>query len=271
MRNCIDEGTLQAWFDGELAASEAANVTAHVNTCTRCGQAMRAIEGENSLLSAALTAEFAEAIPTQRLRQRVDAAVAGLDVTNARPAHRSWISAVRDFLPSFRGLAYASATVAILLAGVLSLVYLKHAEPTAVTVNVRLPEIAAVTLKSPSDQTVNPPAEKPANPLPSREARTVRRDRPAEGQATSWSWQEHQYERAIAKLNEAIQIQAPLRPSLKVEYEYNLALIDNAIATTREVARKNPNDPQATQFMLAAYQSKIDLMNQIADPRTLER
>ena len=31
-----------------------------------------------------------------------------------------------------------------------------------------------------------------------------------------------------------------------------------------DVARKNPGDPQATQFVLAAYQSKIDLMNQIA-------
>jgi hypothetical protein len=85
------------------------------------------------------------------------------------------------------------------------------------------------------------------------------------------AWQERQYERAIAKLNEAINAQAPLRPSLRVEYEYNLAVIDNAITTTRDVARKNPNDPQATQFMLAAYQSKVDLMNQIADARVLER
>jgi hypothetical protein len=92
-----------------------------------------------------------------------------------------------------------------------------------------------------------------------------------EEQATSLAWQERQYERAIAKLNEAMSAQAPLRPSLRVEYEYNLAVIDNAITTTRDVARKNPNDPQATQFMLAAYQSKTDLMNQIADARALER
>ena len=87
----------------------------------------------------------------------------------------------------------------------------------------------------------------------------------------SLAWQERQYQNAIAKLNEAIKAQAPLRPSLQVEYEYNLALVDNAIANTRDVARKNPKDPQATQFMLAAYQSKVDLMNQIAEARVLER
>ena len=89
--------------------------------------------------------------------------------------------------------------------------------------------------------------------------------------ATSRSWPERQYERAIAKLNEAIRSQPPLRPSLQVEYEYNLALIDNAISTTREVAKKHPKDPQATQFMLSAYQSKVDLMNTIAEARVLER
>ena len=118
---------------------------------------------------------------------------------------------------------------------------------------------------------VNPTGTKQSDALPPRETIPIRKNRPVEEQATSLAWQERQYERAIAKLNEAIKAQAPLRPSLRVEYEYNLAVIDNAITTTRDVARKNPNDPQATQFMLAAYQSKIDLMNQVADARLLER
>ena len=54
-------------------------------------------------------------------------------------------------------------------------------------------------------------------------------------------------------------------------YEYNLALIDHAIATTRDAARKNPKDEQAAQFMFAAYQSKVDLMNQITSARTIDR
>ena len=114
------------------------------------------------------------------------------------------------------------------------------------------------------------PAETPVKrwPRPAK-SRIGRED--SQPPATSLAWQERQYQRAIAKLNEAIKAQPPMRPSLQVEYEYNLAVINDAIAATRDVARKNPKDPQATQFMLAAYQSKVDLMNQIADARVLER
>jgi hypothetical protein len=270
MRNCIDEGTLQSWFDGELDANAAANVTAHLHSCVSCADAARTVEAENLILSEGLSGEFTAAIPTERLRQRVDAAVAELHVAGAAPVNRSWWSALGDLLPSFRVLAYASATAAVLLAGWLALVYLKRDQPTIlVTIRGGLPDIALVTPET--VQMSEPIPVKQFDTLPSRETRAIRKNRPVEEQATSLAWQERQYERAIAKLNEAINAQAPLRPSLRVEYEYNLAVIDNAITTTRDVARKNPNDPQATQFMLAAYQSKIDLMNQIADARILER
>ena len=270
MRNCVDEGTLQAWFDGELDANAAANVTAHLHSCVPCAEAAHTLEAENLILSEGLSSEFAAAIPTERLRQRVNAAVAGMQVAGAAPVNRSWWSALSDLLPSFRVLAYASATAAVLLAGWLALVYLKRDQPTALlAIRGSLPDIALVTPKN--DQVVLPTGTKQPDSLPQREITPIRKKRPVEEQANSLAWQERQYERAITKLNEAINAQAPLRPSLRVEYEYNLAVIDNAITTTRDVARKNPNDPQATQFMLAAYQSKIDLMNQVADARVLER
>jgi hypothetical protein len=269
MRNCIDEGTLQSWFDGELDTNAAANVTTHLNTCVRCAEVARTLEAENSILAQALTAEFSAVVPTERLRQRVDAAVAGLQGANPQAARRSWMSGVRDLLPSFRVLAYASATAAILLFAAMSFVYLRRDEPRGVAAKDRLPDIAMATPKA--VPTVDPTGLKASDSHPPREDRPVKRNRPAEEVATSLAWQERQYERAISKLNEAMKAQSPLRPSLRVEYEYNLAVIESAIATTRDVARKNPNDPQATQFMLAAYQSKIDLMNQIAEARVLER
>jgi hypothetical protein len=97
------------------------------------------------------------------------------------------------------------------------------------------------------------------------------RTKAAEPDARSLVWQERQYETAIAKLDEALKTQPPMRPALQVEYEYNMAVIDNAITTTRDAAKKNPKDPLANQFMLAAYQSKVDFMNQIADARGLEK
>jgi hypothetical protein len=66
-------------------------------------------------------------------------------------------------------------------------------------------------------------------------------------------------------------LRRPLRPSLRVEYEYNLAVIDNAITTTRDVARRTPMIRKLRISCSRLIQSKIDLMNQVADARLLER
>lgn len=272
MRDCIDEGTLQAWFDGELGANPAADVTRHLGHCASCADAARTLGAENSVLSQGLAAEFAQPVPTERLRERVDAAVAGLRFANASSAKRSWGDALRDLFPSVRVLAYASATATILLAATLLVVYLKR-NPHQEVVRTGGPDRIAEAAPTPSPKLTPPPEEtKTAQKLTDGKPKSRRRNeiRP-EAPASSMAWQERQYERAIARLNEAIKAQPPMRPSLQVEYEFNLALIDNAIATTRDVARKNPRDPQAAQFMLAAYQSKVDLMNQIADARVMER
>jgi len=272
MRDCIDEGNLQAWFDGELAANEAANITLHVNRCPTCAAAAQTLKAENSILSAGLSAEFAQPVPTEHLRQRLDAAVAEMRLAKAATIKRSWTDVLRDLFPSVRALSYAAAAAAILLAGSLLVVYLRrNPSPTVVAVQPPIPLVQPSPQPGPKpvpppDEIKTPPKVTSGKPKP--RPNTAARPEPP---ATSLAWQEQQYERAIAKLNEAIKAQPPMRPSLQVEYEYNLALVDSAITTTRDVARKNPKDPQAAQFMLAAYQSKVDLMNQIAEARVLER
>lgn len=272
MRKCFDEGTLQAWFDGELEGNAAADVAAHLHSCIHCGEAARTLEVENLILSQGLSAEFVEAVPTERLRQRVKSAVAsGLPVTSGPTINASWVNAVRNLLPSFRVVAYASIAAAILIAGVFLAVNLRKERSGPSVEKVKPSEVVA-----PKPQTIpGPPREAVANgpsrtPAPLR-PRPSRKRRASEPDAMSLAWQEDQYRRAFAQLNEAIKAQAPLRPSLRVEYEHNLAMIDNAITSTRELAHKNPKDPLATQSMRAAYQSKIDLMNQIAQARFSEQ
>jgi hypothetical protein len=78
---------------------------------------------------------------------------------------------------------------------------------------------------------------------------------------------EKSYLKAIASLTTAIDANASLtmQPTLRTEYERNLALVNQAISATRPVALSKPGDPSATQFLYSAYQSKIDLLNAIAD------
>jgi anti-sigma factor RsiW len=271
MRNCLDESTLQAWSDRELAPNAAVEVAAHLKACVGCAEAMRAIDAENSILSAALSAEFAETIPTERLRERVEAAVAGLQVVKVPSAPPSRWHSLQLFFASFRSVAYVSMAAAILLATFLAVVYLKKENATPLTAHENRGALVPAAPQASPEQTVIPVASRPSKTLVPRATKPIKRDQGPETPATSLSWQEQQYERAIVKLNEAIRSQPPLRPSLLVEYEYNLALINSAIATTRDVARKTPSDPQAAQFMLSAYQSKVDLMNQIANVGVLER
>lgn len=279
MRKCIDEGMLQAWFDHELDPNTRAAVAAHLHGCIHCVEAARTLEVENLIVSQALSTEFGEAVPTERLRQRVKAAVAGLQVTTV-PAtnrtNRSVVNAVRNLFPSFRVVAYASIATVILIAGIFLAVNFRKERSAPSAANLNPKEVVAPRPPAPSPQTspepprevlAGGPSKAPAPPRPKRS----RKRRASEPEAMSLAWLESQYQKAFPKLNEAIKAQAPLRPSLRVEYEYNLAMINNAIIRTRQIARKNPKDPMATQFMLDAYQSKIDLMNQLALARMSEQ
>ena len=272
MRKCIDEGMLQAWFDGELNANVAADVRAHLHSCTYCGEAARTLENENLILSQGLTAEFVEAVPTERLRHRINSAAAsGSQVNNGLTINGSWVNAVRNLLPSSRAVVYASIAAAILIAGIFLAGNLRRERSMPSVEKVKPTEFTA-----PKPQAIPEPRREVVARGPSRtpaplRAKPSRRPRISEPDAMSLAWQESQYRRAFSQLNEAIKAQPPLRPSLRVEYEYNLAMIDNAITITRHIARKNPKDPLAAQSMLAAYQSKIDLMNQIAQARLPEQ
>jgi len=83
---------------------------------------------------------------------------------------------------------------------------------------------------------------------------------------------ERSYLKTIAALDSTIKSgNTTMRPALQAEYERNLALVDRAIAATRSAAKNNPNDPDAADFMFAAYQSKVDLLSTIADARVYNR
>ena len=78
---------------------------------------------------------------------------------------------------------------------------------------------------------------------------------------------EKEYQTAIASLEKTIKFggEQSLRPTLRADYERNLALLDSAIQQTRQVAAQNPKDKDAVGFLMAAYQSKVELLTRVAD------
>lgn len=76
---------------------------------------------------------------------------------------------------------------------------------------------------------------------------------------------EREYQSAIKLLDSAIAKRKDLLdPDQVKQFEISLALIDTSIAASRRALRDRPDDPSASQFLLAAYARKVELMQDIA-------
>jgi hypothetical protein len=280
MKECIDEGTLQAYFDGELGRETAAAMASHLASCPNCAETARLVENENLLLSEALESEFAENIPTERLRQKVDAAIGADQMARpVGPVAQGWWDSIRNFVfpAPQRAFGYAGLAAVIILSTIFAVVYLRRNQTNQVAQNESPKPIPLITsgplpAPSPAPLTVSPgPGSNTIAPqvfpvaAPQRLA--GRKSSLLNPAGAGLLPGEGNYVKTIATLNANIKSDKPMRPALRVEYEHNLAVLDSAIEVTRDAARKNPRDRQAAQFMLAAYQSKVELLNQVADAR----
>jgi len=282
MTRCLDEGKLQSYFDGELPIEMMENVTSHLASCVTCATAARELEEESTLLTSALAMEFEASVPTERLRERINEAVLGDRLAIAQSTQKAgFFSGLLNF-GTQRTLGYASLAVVLAFAAIVGVVKMRTStiappqvdQTTAQAGNIQQPEKNAVAQASPKQvSTETPKAE-----LPPREASrnfvAVSYKKPAAISPAPTPAQvklipgERSYLQAIARLDSTIKSnKKSMRPALQVEFERNLAVVDRAIQATRSAAKSNPNDPDAADFMFAAYQSKVDLLNTIADAR----
>ena len=275
MTRCLDEAKLQSYFDGELSISAMESVTSHLASCVTCAAAARELEEESALLTSALAAEFETSVPTERLRERIDASVVGERLAVAQGTQKSGFFAGLLSFGTQRTLGYASLAVVLAFAAVMGVVKMKNNTTPAVATNNQPeknkeiaqtpprvePDIPPVVIASPAKPTV-PVVYRPVKAAPAPVKSTPR------PQPVKLLPGERSYLQAIARLDSTINAnKTTMRPSLQVEYERNLAVVDRAIAATRSAAKSNPNDPDAADFMFAAYRSKVDLLNTIADAR----
>jgi hypothetical protein len=82
---------------------------------------------------------------------------------------------------------------------------------------------------------------------------------------------EKSYVSAIASLKSSLEGEGSqaMTPTLRAEYERNLAVVDRAIAASRASARRTPSDKDAQEFLRSAYQDKLDLLHTVADQTQL--
>jgi hypothetical protein len=295
MRECVDEGILQSYFDGELSSERMESVTSHLASCTACAGVARELEAENSLLASALAPEFEIAVPTERLRHRLDAAIAGLRAVSpaveegtARGSIRGWFESLAALftLTPQRAFGYASLVVVLAFAAIFAVVQLRPKPNSAPLAQETGNQANPPERNNNSDSGNSAPAPVlSVNPTTARNVppvrRTPKKSLPVKSSPTPGAEQvavkllpgERSYLKTIAALDSTIKANGnkPMRPALQAEYERNLALVDRALAAARSAAKKNPNDPETVEFVYSAYQSKVDLLNTVADARVYNR
>lgn len=276
MKECPDEGRLQSFFDGELPADLMEETSRHVASCVACTHAAREIESENTIFLSALEPEMSAAVPTEQLRARITGAIAEIGAPRAVVAESSakipWLSSLAELfrLTPQRATAFASVLAVIVLGSIFAAVKLRSepeaAKPSPIA-NLTPPQAGpTVSPVDPSPGTSPDIPSPPPNRIPRQSGRAgldhQGRVRLIPG--------EESYLRTIADLDVGLNDgHRAMSPTTRSEYERNLKLVDNAIAATRSKAKRNPHDPDAAEFMFAAYQSKIDLLSTMTETARL--
>lgn len=289
MRECIEPEVLQSYFDNELSTGMRRSVRSHLISCTNCAVAAAEIENENLLLASALAPEFDLPVPTERLRSRISEAIAESKVssTELKPAYSakqtSWFESFTSlfaFSPQ-RAFGYAGLALMLVFAGFVGIIWLQDSTLQERIVEISVPEVAApsptvaIDRREGDQSSLTEGGEVGPVPGPPRQVKPKRSrvGQPAVANSVQLLPGERSYLKTIALLNSSIKgnTEIPMRPALQAEFERNLALVDEALAAARAAAKSNPNDPVAAEFMFAAYQSKVDLLNTVADARMYNR
>lgn len=290
MNECLQEEVLQSYLDGELRGQRMEQVASHLTLCADCTAFARQLEQENNVLAAALAPEFESAVPSERLRQRIDAAIASARV-EAAAVHtsasglRAWLSSVSNlfaFTPQ-RALGYASLMLIVGFGLIMGMMRWQTVPTTSTD-----PVVATATpAPSPAPTTAPPVNSGPPSSEPNGRKSTVPNERRQRGSAIAARAArqnesranhvkllpgERSYLQTIAQLDSTIKSEkATMKPGVQAEYQRNLAFVDRTLAVARTAAKSNPNDPDATEFMFSAYQSKVDLLNTVAQARVIDK
>jgi hypothetical protein len=299
MRECLDEGLIQSYADGELSLEMTEAVAMHIAACATCAAVVSEAEQETAMMAAAFAPEMSLSVPTVRLRERLDTAIAELQPTAPVATEtegsrlRAWLTSLfapLSFAPR-QAVSFASLLAVLAFALIFSTIWLRRSGPEYAR-EARTAQPFAVSIHEIKVQETSAPVENPKineGGVVAVKVRTEKRGlriQNKEGGFPIVPWNngltatnkpappkdtllpgERSYLTAIASLTTTLEASgdAALKPSLRAEYERNLAVVDQAIEVTRRAAQSNPKDEDAATFLLAAYQSKVDLLNTVAD------
>lgn len=288
--NCFDIGTIQAFLDGELASDRLENVSRHLALCDDCALQLADAEEETAFAFNALEQEFNTLVPTHRLWAKINDSI-------ERERKSFW----KPILAFFRNPAMATFA-AFLIVFSLFVAYLNSTNNNSSYI-ANVPESkpgVAVPVSNPSTSNESNNQTSPVLPSEDEDFREERVSAPqktnknnravnanfaanapknlaqeatnqvevpkAQPAVYQYLPGEEGYIKTISTLEKTIDERKDevLRPSSRMAYEKDLALVNDAIKKMKLEVRKNPKNESAKQVLLSSYQSKVDLLNSVA-------
>ncbi|HEV7700063.1 MAG TPA: hypothetical protein VGO43_07530 [Pyrinomonadaceae bacterium] len=280
-RDHLDIGIIQAFLDGELATGEVTRVSDHISDCDTCALMLAQAEDENAVVFPSLAREFDTMVPTQRLWARIN------DSIEIEKASAPWFQKLYGILVSgFASPSFAIAAGLLIIAGIFGVFMLKR--PTivneiATTPSTRVATTAidpTVTTASTGDQVVSTDTFRPTveraslreTPRITAQPAAYRTNRTATAVDVSYMPGEESYVKTIASLSKTANASGDpdvLRPSQRISYERDMAVVNDTISKMRAAIKKDPKNETAKQVLYSSYQNKIDLLNSVAQKEEL--
>ena len=286
MKNCLDTGTIQAFLDGELASSAAAGVSEHIATCEACAAQLAAAEEESAFVFSVLEREMDTLVPTHRLWSKINDSIV-VEKQNAPFWKKAWAYVTVSLAnPSMVGAA-ALVMIFAVFAGVLINRNSEDdsASPVATVSQPQSlnPTVASVRTEGEKSRVADPAVTTPqpeseratvtvAGYVPTKRSvyNDIRSSAPKVDKAVYIPGEES-YIKTIASLNQNVSRQkdSVLRPSERVSFERDMAVVDDAITKMKKEVRRNPKNESAKQVLYTSYQNKIDLLNSVSQREEL--
>jgi hypothetical protein len=284
MENCYDIGTIQAFLDGELSSDLSENVARHIDLCDACAAQMATAGDETAFAYSALEQEFNTLVPTQRLWAKINDSI--------ESERKSFWKPIFAF---FRNPALATFAAFLVVFG-LFVVYLNSGQDTSnyvakisqgkpETITTTNPsKVVAADTNAPVGKTLT--SEKIVSSDESRKTFQVENTKfvankpkivtrynanqvetPITTPAVYESLPgEESYIKTIATLERTVNDKKDevLKPSSRVRFEKDLALVNDAIDKMRTQVKENPKNDTAKEVLMSSYQNKVDLLNSVA-------
>ncbi len=284
--SCLDIGMIQAFLDGELAQDQLPAVSGHIAGCDACAVMLAEAEDESAIVFPALEREFDTLVPTLRLWNKINDSI-----TTERQSRPIWQKAWALVVFAFANPSLAAAASLLIVVGVFTAVWVNQtAVPADVTVAETSPAAVPLIVNKPvapplqngirdtfgkSDNQTVMTVEHAAYRTENRRgfgSKKVNKTASASTINSGFLPGEESYTKTISSLTKAVEEQKAggiLRPSERIAYERDMAVVNDAIAKMRQEVKRSPQNDAAKQVLYSSYQNKIDLLNSVAQKEEL--